>query len=78
MPCPQIDHPEILKELVETHGMVPTHEGAEAILGEHYAMVCQNALAVRQSFATDNDPTYGRGSYPARCETCRTAEAVGD
>jgi len=77
MPCPQIDHPEVLRDLVEKHGMVPTHEGAEAIIGEHFGVVCENAMLVRQAFAADNDETYGQGSCPQTC-TCRAAEAVGD
>lgn len=43
MPCPQIDQPHHLKELVEKYHMKPTHEGAERILGEHYEMICQIA-----------------------------------
>ncbi len=76
MPCPQIDHPSVLKELVETHGMKPTHTGAEAILHEHFPAVCQTADRVRQAFSEDDDVTYGLGSCPRRCEDCRTTEAV--
>ncbi len=42
-PCPQIDHPHILRELVEKHGMFPTHEGAEDIIGRHFDMLCATA-----------------------------------
>ena len=42
-PCPQIDHPGILRGLVERHGLVPTHPGAEDIIGAHFGPLCQTA-----------------------------------
>jgi len=42
-PCPQIDHPEILQELVAKYGLKPTHEGAEDIVGVRFDAVCQTA-----------------------------------
>jgi len=44
-PCPQIDRPEILKELVEKHGMKGTHPDAEDILGGQYGLLCREARA---------------------------------
>jgi hypothetical protein len=49
MPCPQIDQPHHLRELVERYGMRPTHEGAERIVGEHFSTVCATAEAYRRT-----------------------------
>ena len=50
-PCPQIDHPEVLKDLVEKYGLVPTHEGAEDIVGAHFGSVCRTARAYEAELA---------------------------
>ncbi len=42
-PCPQIDHPHILRELVQKHGMFGTHEGAADIMGPHFDFLCSTA-----------------------------------
>ncbi len=42
-PCPQIDHPHILRDIVEKHGLFPTHEGAEDIIGPHFDLLCSTA-----------------------------------
>ncbi len=44
-PCPQIDHPHILRETVEKYGMFGTHDGAEDIIGPHFDTLCQTANA---------------------------------
>ncbi len=50
-PCPQIDHPHLLRELVEKHGMFGTHEGAEDIIGPHFDMLCQTANSFAHELA---------------------------
>lgn len=42
-PCPQIDHPEILREAVQKHGMFGTHDDAADIMGAHYDILCTTA-----------------------------------
>lgn len=79
MPCPQIDHPEILKELVDTYGMVPTHEGAEGIITEHHETVCQTARAYRAVLDSYDKAAAECGGGCASCGTPRRAvEAAGD
>lgn len=50
-PCPQIDHPHILREIVEKHGLIGTHEGAEDIIGPHFDMLCQTANSFAHELA---------------------------
>jgi len=72
MPCPQIDHPEILKDLVDRHGMVPTHDGAEGIITQHHGMLCEIADKYRGALATDDKAkAEGCGCACASAETCR-------
>ena len=63
-PCPQIDHPHILRELVEKHGMFPTHEGAEDIIGPHFDMLCQTANSFAHELA----------EHDRQCGGCRARE----
>ncbi|MDR0363162.1 MAG: radical SAM protein [Planctomycetota bacterium] len=51
LPCPQIDHPHILRELVDKHGMFPTHDGAEDIIGNHFDFLCQTANSFAHALA---------------------------
>ena len=53
-PCPQIDHPGILRSLVERHGMTPTHPGAEEIIGAHFDPLCQTASAYAAALARED------------------------
>ncbi len=53
MPCPQIDQPHHLKELVEKYGMIPTHEGAERIVTDHYPFVCHVAEQYKAALPDD-------------------------
>ncbi|MCC8189414.1 MAG: radical SAM protein [Planctomycetes bacterium] len=50
-PCPQIDHPHILRDLVDKHGLFPTHEGAEDIIGPHFDMLCHSANSFAHELA---------------------------
>lgn len=54
MPCPQIDQPHHLKQLVEKYGMKPTHDGAEKIIGEHHDLVCRIASEYANSLPDDS------------------------
>jgi hypothetical protein len=53
-PCPQIDHPEILRDLVAKHGMRPTHDGAEDIVGVHHDALCRTARAFAAELARED------------------------
>ncbi len=65
-PCPQIDHPHILRELVEKHGLFGTHEGAEEIIGAHFDMLCRTA----DSFAHALSENDRRSAECAACPGC--------
>ncbi|MCL2000681.1 MAG: radical SAM protein [Planctomycetes bacterium] len=66
-PCPQIDHPHLLKELVEKHGMFGTHDGAEEIIGPQFAMLCRTA----DSFAGE------LAAYDRKCAAARAGTLCG-
>ncbi len=53
-PCPQIDHPEALKELAEKFGLRGTHDGAEDIIGAHFNQVAASAEEYRQLLAQND------------------------
>ncbi len=59
-PCPQIDHPEILRDLVAKHNLFGTHEGAEDILGTHFNALCHTAEDFAQALSA-HDACAGRG-----------------
>ncbi|MGI5849676.1 MAG: radical SAM protein [Christensenellales bacterium] len=42
-PCMIIDHPEILKEIIEKYGAKETHDGAATIINELYEQLMKNA-----------------------------------
>ena len=65
-PCPQIDHPHLLRELVDKHGMFGTHEGAEDIIGPHFDMLCQTANSFAHELA----------EHDKKCAGCQ-AQTVG-
>jgi MoaA/NifB/PqqE/SkfB family radical SAM enzyme len=65
-PCPQIDHPHLLREVVEKHGMFGTHEGAEDIIGRHFDMLCQTANSFAHELAEHD--------RKAACVACSSAE----
>ncbi len=65
-PCPQIDHPHILREIVEKHGLIPTHDGAEEIITGHYDMLCSTANAFAHVLAESDK----------KCGSC-AAKTVG-
>lgn len=65
-PCPQIDHPHLLRDLVAKHGMFGTHEGAEDIMGKHFDMVCQTADSFARELATSDEKNAG-GECAATC-----------
>ncbi|MCC8180114.1 MAG: radical SAM protein, partial [Planctomycetes bacterium] len=62
-PCPQIDHPHILRDLVDRHGMFGTHEGAEDIIGPHFDALCQTANSYAHELAV----------HDRKCNTCSAA-----
>ncbi len=59
-PCPQIDHPHILREIVEKHGLFGTHDGADAIVGCHFDSLC----------ATANSYAHELAEHDKRCTGC--------
>jgi MoaA/NifB/PqqE/SkfB family radical SAM enzyme len=73
MPCPQIDHPGILKHVVEKFGMKPSHEGADWIVNEHHDIICQNATALKAALAEDDKK---RGAACPGCGGKRVCEAA--
>jgi MoaA/NifB/PqqE/SkfB family radical SAM enzyme len=46
-PCPIIDHPAVIKRVVERNNAYPTHEGAESLLNELQPGLHKYAAAVR-------------------------------
>ncbi|MCC8109280.1 MAG: radical SAM protein [Planctomycetes bacterium] len=66
-PCPQIDHPHILRNIVQKHGLFGTHEGAEDIIGPHFDMLCRTANSFAHELA----------EHDKKCGTCPMA-AVGE
>lgn len=74
MPCPQIDHPHILRELVEKHGMKPTHDGAEWIITRHYDTLCQIAAQYRQTLDEDDR----RACENHCCAACATSVGAAE
>ncbi len=61
-PCMIIDHPDVLKELVEKYNAHPTHEGAEKIITEFYPYLKEYAEELRKIY----DPVweeYWRDKY---------------
>ncbi|MDR3211282.1 MAG: radical SAM protein [Planctomycetota bacterium] len=67
-PCPQIDHPEILKEIVAKYGLFGTHEGAEDIIGPHYDALCAIADAYSKELSdTDAQKVAAPESTCAGC-----------
>ncbi len=70
-PCPQIDHPHILREIVEKHGMFGTHEGAEDIITCHFDHLCHTA----NSFAHELAEHDKRRAAASGCAACSMAEA---
>jgi MoaA/NifB/PqqE/SkfB family radical SAM enzyme len=47
-PCSFLDNPEFLKGLVERHGLTPSHEGAESIVGDLHAPLMQTAESYKR------------------------------
>ncbi len=66
-PCPQIDHPEILRDLVEKHGLFGTHEGAEDIIGPHFDMLCGTADSFARALSESDSATAARCGGCAGC-----------
>ncbi len=52
-PCPQIDQPHELKDLVEKYNMKPTHEGAEKIVTDLHEFVCNMSQAYKDILPDD-------------------------
>ncbi len=71
-PCPQIDHPHILREAVEKYGMFGTHDGAEDIIGCHFDALCQTADSFARELAE-----HDRKSQ-AECPACAAVGCQGD
>jgi MoaA/NifB/PqqE/SkfB family radical SAM enzyme len=81
LPCPLIDHPDTIWNLIQKHGAYPTHEGAETMFTTLGQEVREYGERVRQkmSDAWDNDgysdwaPAWARlcGFPPERLEARR-------
>ncbi|MDR1535092.1 MAG: radical SAM protein [Planctomycetota bacterium] len=69
-PCPQIDHPHLLREVVERHGMFGTHAGAEDIIGRHFDLLCQTANSFAHELA-ERDRQDDRVGCSLAEESCR-------
>jgi MoaA/NifB/PqqE/SkfB family radical SAM enzyme len=52
-PCSFIDNPDVLKGLVEKHGVKPSHEGAESIVGELHEGLKERAAQYKEMLAKD-------------------------
>jgi len=50
-PCPLIDHPSVMKNLVAKHGAYPTHEGAESLFTEIHEPLKEYARELRDVYA---------------------------
>ena len=62
-PCPQIDHPHLLREAVRRHGLFGTHEGAEDIMERHFDALCATANSFAHELAEHD-------RRPVGCPTC--------
>ncbi len=67
-PCPQIDHPHVLRGIVEKHGLFGTHDGAEDIIGPHFDMLC----------ATANSFAHELAEHDRKCGSCAAAAVGGE
>ena len=47
-PCPIIDHPAVMKKVVERNHAYPTHEGAESLINELQPGLHSYAASVRE------------------------------
>jgi MoaA/NifB/PqqE/SkfB family radical SAM enzyme len=61
LPCSFIDNVDVLPALVKKHGMFPTHDGAETIIGELAPAIRANAQAYRKIL--DENPGAVRAGY---------------
>jgi MoaA/NifB/PqqE/SkfB family radical SAM enzyme len=73
-PCPQIDHPEELKRLVETYDLRPTHDGAEKVVTDHHRRICSIAEDFTRALEADDA---ARGDAPSR-PVENAAEVAGE
>jgi MoaA/NifB/PqqE/SkfB family radical SAM enzyme len=73
-PCSFIDNVDVLPTLVRKHQMVPTHEGAESIIGELQPEV--RARACEYKRILDSNPDAIRAAYtkPTRAGSCPGCE----
>jgi MoaA/NifB/PqqE/SkfB family radical SAM enzyme len=55
-PCSFIDNPEVLKDLVKTHSVKPTHEGANSIVEELHEPLKERAERYKQLLAESAIP----------------------
>ncbi|MBN1256116.1 MAG: SPASM domain-containing protein, partial [Planctomycetes bacterium] len=50
-PCPVIDHPEVLKELVEKYGLFANDGASTSMINEFHPIVCQQSMAYQNHLA---------------------------
>ncbi len=57
-PCPLIDHPGVIKRVVEKHGAYPTHEGAESLISTLQPGLHNYAVSLRDVYQPVWDKEY--------------------
>ncbi|MCL5942693.1 MAG: hypothetical protein M1325_04125, partial [Actinobacteria bacterium] len=57
-PCPLIDHPGVIKRVVEKHGAYPTHPGAESLITTLQPGLQAYAAGLREVYAPVWDTEY--------------------
>lgn len=58
-PCPLIDHPGVIRRVVECHGARPTHAGAESLVTTLQPGLHEYAVGLRDAAAPDWRAKYG-------------------
>lgn len=58
-PCPLIDHPGVMRRMVDRHGAYPTHEGAESLTEELHEGISRYSRELREVYAPVWQEEYG-------------------
>lgn len=78
LPCPLIDHPKIIRELVEEFNLYPTHPQAENFICHLGSKIDEYARKVHQLMDKVWKENYDNSYEPGSCPWCYQDKKLGD